>query len=97
MVNLKFDYEIELKTSILTIDHEENSCESLAMVNFFDHWPWGKFQGVMVSALPPSPPPPKYQADYCALNATNWVGGVVVSSLASHAGGRVFDSRIHQP
>ena len=27
----------------------------MVMVNFFDHWPWGKFQGVMVmvSALPP--------------------------------------------
>ena len=27
----------------------------MAMVKFFDHWPWGKFQGVMVmvSALPP--------------------------------------------
>ena len=34
------------------------------MVNFFDHWPWGKFQGVMVmvSALPPPPPPETQQS-----------------------------------
>ena len=31
----------------------------MVMVNVFERWPWGKFQGVMVmvSALPPPPPP----------------------------------------
>ena len=40
--------------SNLTIDHGEFQV-AMVMVNFFDHWPWGKFQGVMVmvSALPP--------------------------------------------
>ena len=32
----------------LTIDHEAISLMSMVMVKFFDHWPWVKFQAVMV-------------------------------------------------
>ena len=47
MVNLKFNAEIELKMSVLTIDYGANARESVAMVKFCDHSPWGKFQGIM--------------------------------------------------
>ena len=48
MVNQKFNTEIELKMSVLTIDYGANARESVAMVKFCDHSPWGKFQGIMV-------------------------------------------------
>ena len=48
MVNLKYDYEIEPQMFILTINHGVNSRVTVVIVKFFDHWPWGKFQGVMV-------------------------------------------------
>ena len=55
MVSLKFDCKIELKMSILTIDHEANSrFTSMAMVRLFKPLTMGQIHGamVMVTAFP---------------------------------------------